>query len=114
MAVIHQPSGQVLAQRVVWARSLWARTRGLIGRRLGPGEVLALQPTNGIHMFFMAYPIDVIFIDRQGSILRIDRHLRPWIGMVPYVRGARTTLEFCAGALDRAEVSPGDHLVFTD
>jgi uncharacterized membrane protein (UPF0127 family) len=54
-----------LATSLEVAGSLWAKFMGLMGRRsLAPGEGLWLPESNGIHMMFMRFPIDAIFVGR--------------------------------------------------
>lgn len=96
------------------ADSFLGRLRGLMGRRaLGDGEGLYLAGTNGVHMLFMRFPIDCIFLgpsrpDESFPIVRVSRSLRPWRGVVWYARGARAVVELPAGAADRHDLSAGD------
>jgi uncharacterized membrane protein (UPF0127 family) len=106
--------GTLLAGDVETAASLWGRFMGLMGRRTLPaGHALWLTGTNGIHMFFMRFPIDAVFLGKpagDGSrlVLSIHRRVRPWVGMVPLVRGAAGVLELPVGAIDDSETRPGD------
>jgi len=60
-------------------------------------------------MFFMAYPIDAIYLDASNQVVRIAADLRPWqVG--PTVRRARRVLELPAGQAARCGVQAGDHL----
>ena len=116
LAARNETRGTVLADRLVVARSLWGRFRGLMGRRSLPaGDGLYLTGTNGIHMFFMRFPIDAVFVGRPSSdggvpVLSVHRGVRPWIGMVPLVRGAAGVLELPVGAIDASGTTPGDTL----
>ena len=61
------------------ARSFGARVRGLIGRRgLAPGEGLLILKCNAIHTFFMSFPIDATFLDKNDRVVRVVRNIRPW------------------------------------
>ena len=81
------------------ARTSWARFVGLMGRAsLAPGRGLWIEPCNSIHMFFMRFAIDVLFLDREGKVKRVLLRLRPW-RVSPIVFGARTTVELPAGTL---------------
>ena len=108
--------GTVVAERLELASSLWARFMGLMGRRSLPsGDGLFLTGTNGIHMFFMRFPIDAIFVakpDADGShrVLSVHRGVRPWVGMVPLVRGAHGVVEVPVGTVDASGTVPGDRL----
>ena len=61
------------------ARTLFARMKGLIGtKRLPPGEGMLILRCNAIHTFFMSFPIDAIFLDREDRVLKVVRNIRPW------------------------------------
>ena len=92
------------------ARSLRDRTVGLLGTAEIPaGEGLWIERSPSIHMFFMRYPIDAVFVDRHGKVVRIVERLRPW-RIVAWVRGARDCLEMPAGAARVAGIQVGDVL----
>lgn len=103
-----------LATSVEHAGSLWLKFMGLMGRpRLEDGAGLWLSGTNGIHMFFMRFPIDAVFLgkpDSEGrrSVLAARRDVRPWVGLVPLVRGADGCLELPAGTIARSGTVEGD------
>ena len=100
----------VVAQRAGLARSRWARLRGLIGRRcLAAGEGLIIQPCSSIHTFFMAFPIDVLFVGQGERVLRAAPAVAPWrIG--PVVPQARYVVELPPGAVSASATQPGDEL----
>ena len=76
------------------ARTLRERMRGLIGSpRPADGEGLLIEKCNAIHTFFMDYPIDALFLDRRGNVVRKVSRIKPWR---PFVWGgfrARSVLE---------------------
>jgi hypothetical protein len=84
--------------------------RGLLGRRsLASGEGLLLKPASSVHTFFMRFPIDVVFLDRDLRVLSIAHDLRPW--RAAGRPGARAVLELPAGECERRGLQPGDCLV---
>jgi len=92
------------------ARSLRDRTVGLLGTANVPaGEGLWIERSPSIHMFFMRYPIDAVFVDREGRVVRVVERLRPW-RIVAWVRGARDCLELPAGSARQAGVQVGNEL----
>ena len=107
-----------LATRLETASGLWGKFMGLMGRRsLATGHALWLPESNGIHMMFMRFPIDAVFLGRPGpdgsrTVLSVHRRLRPWIGLVPLVRHARGVLELPAGAVEVSGTVPGDVIAF--
>ena len=70
-------------------------------------------PMMWIHSFFMRFPIDVVFLDRAGKIIRIMPNVKPWRLTAP-VFGARDALELEAGAAARHPNHPGDVISFEE
>ena len=61
------------------ARTLFERIRGLIGTKSLPeGEGMLILRCNSIHTFFMSFPIDAAFLDRDGNVVKTVRNIRPW------------------------------------
>jgi len=61
---IHERSGKVLAEDLETPRTMFGRGLGLMFRReLAPGRGMWIVPCNGIHMMFMNFPIDAVFLD---------------------------------------------------
>jgi uncharacterized protein len=115
----NETRGTVLAESVEHARSLWAKFMGLMGRSTLPaGHALWLPESNGIHMFFMRFPIDAVFVGKPSSdgsrpVVSTHRGLRPWLGMVPFIRGAHGVLELPVGVIDASGTAPGDSIRLT-
>ena len=104
----------LLATDVEIAGSFWGRFMGLMGRPpLLPGHGLWIPDENGIHMFFMRFAIDAVFLGKAGPdggrvIVALRSALRPWTGLVPLVRGAHGVLELPAGAIRTSASELGD------
>jgi uncharacterized protein len=95
---------------VIRADSFAARFFGLMLRKSLPNhEALLLAPCNSIHMFFMRFPIDVVFLDEQHEIKQMAENLRPW-RIIPPVRAAHAALELPAGSIKRFNMAVGDKL----
>jgi uncharacterized membrane protein (UPF0127 family) len=106
--------GTSVAERCRVARTSGERMVGLLATPgLKAGEGLLIERTQSIHMFFMRFPIDVVFIDRDGSVTRTVSALRPW-RVVWWARGARDCLELPVGALAASGTVPGDRLAMTE
>jgi uncharacterized protein len=109
--------GAILCGRVEVARSMAQRMRGLIGRAgLDPDEGLFIA-TSSIHMMFMRFPIDALFVgapDATGSrrVVGTREGLPPWRGVVWPVRGATGVVELAAGTLRARGVVVGDMVRF--
>lgn len=98
--VVNRTTGRVLAERAGVAEHAWSRFIGLQGSPgLPQGGGLVLLPNNSIHMFFMRFPIDAIFVSEGGNVVRVGRQLRPWtIG--PIAPGALYCVELPSGVAD--------------
>jgi uncharacterized membrane protein (UPF0127 family) len=68
-----------------------------------------IAPCSGIHTFFMRFPIDAVFLDRQQRVVRTYPGLRTW-RMVPLVLRAHSVVELPAGTLEKVPLSRGDQL----
>ena len=89
------------------ADSFWTKFRGLMGRALLPAdEGMLFRHAGSIHMFFMRFPIDVVFCDGDLRVVKVVRGLKPW--RMAAARGATVTIELATGAA--AGLAPGDRL----
>lgn len=106
---VRRSDGTTLLERVEVASTFFERLRGLLGRKgLAPGEALLIVPCNSVHTCFMRFPIDVVFLGRDGAVLAIARCLRPWRFYA--CRGAFAALELSAGSSHRLKIAAGDRL----
>lgn len=81
------------------AETFCERARGLIGHRpLAPGEGMLILRCNCIHTFFMRFPIDAVFLDKEDRVVRIVRNIQPWRFWVWGGWRARKVLETAASA----------------
>ena len=91
------------------ANAFVARFRGLmLTAALEPGTGLLFPRTSSVHTHFMRYPIDVVFLDADGSVVSIRHALRPW--RFASSRGSSSVLELPAGEAARLELAEGDVL----
>jgi uncharacterized protein len=63
---------------IVVARSPLARLLGLALRRRPPRHALLLPRCRSVHTFGMRFPLDLIWLDRDGRVLRVDEAVPPW------------------------------------
>jgi uncharacterized protein len=102
--------GTVVCERCWVAATALRRLKGLLGRSgLEPGEGLLLRPASSIHTFFMRFPIDVVFLDRELGVRKVVPELGPW--RLAGARGARSALELPAGEASRRGIAAGQRLL---
>jgi hypothetical protein len=110
----------VLGTSLEVASSFAGRFVGLMGRReLEPGGGLWLTPGSSIHMLFMRFPIDAVFLGRPDAeggrrVVAVRAALRPWIGVVWWARGADGCLELPAGTAAASGTVVGDVVSLED
>src|SRR6476469_4331236 len=89
--------GKILADRAESAASFYSRFKGLMGvKNLDFGQGLHIKPCNSIHTFFMRIPIDALFLDAEGKIVRLLPAMVPWRLSSIYPK-AKSVLELPAG-----------------
>lgn len=103
--------GQRTEIDVTVATALFARIRGLLGRSSLPmGQGLLIRPCKGIHTFFMKFPIDAVFLDRDNRIVAYHLSLPPNRITRIYPK-AVSVLELAAGTIG-PDVAVGDRIAF--
>ena len=75
-------------------------------KRLPQSTGLLLAPCNSVHMCFMRFAIDVVYIDKEYSIIKVVKNLKPWLGISMCSR-AWATLEMTAGEAERCGCEAG-------
>jgi uncharacterized membrane protein (UPF0127 family) len=114
---LNQTRGTVLCERLEDAGGLGGQGRGLLGRdQLEPGSGMLFEngrftPMMWMHMFFMRFAIDIVFLGRGGKVVKVNRNLKPW-RVSSMVFGARLALELPAGAAEASGTEPGDQIKF--
>jgi len=107
--VLIKRSGDVLVQDLESADNSWTRFKGLMFRSSLPKQGgLWLTPCSSIHMMFMRFPIDVIWLNSNRVVLKVSSGVAPWYGMA-FCWNAWTALELPAGNAEAVQV--GDELI---
>ena len=110
----------VLGASLEVAESFGGRLMGLMGRAaLPPRGGMWLRPGSSIHMLFMRFPIDAVFLAHAGAeggrrVVAVHPSLRPWLGVVWWARGADGVLELPAGTAAATGTVVGDVIVLEE
>ena len=108
--LINITKNNIVADNIIIADKFWARMRGLMWEKeIMEDEGLLLAPCNAVHMMFMRFPIDVIFLDKDFVVVKILDKLKPW-RTSPIVRGAYQVIELKAGVSVKRGINIGDKL----
>jgi uncharacterized membrane protein (UPF0127 family) len=110
---VRNVAGDVICERCEIPESSFGRMRGLLGRSgLEPGGGMLIDAAPSVMTFFMRFPIDVVFLDRDWTVVRIAHALKPW--RVAGARRAVAALELPAGTAAEAGLAEGDVLVLDE
>lgn len=107
--VLNLTRGTVLATRLESAHTAQTRKKGLLGRDcLLPGEGLWIAPCESVHTFFMRFPIDLVYLDRDRRIRKVRSSVGPWRLSACFT--AKSVLELPAGTIGATRTQRGDEL----
>ena len=112
MRITNETRDTLLADRAFEARGFWPRLVGLLRRSsLEPGEALLLDPCTSVHTAFMRFAIDVVYVDRDGKVVKVSPNLKPFRAS-GVLRGGRSVVELPAGVIEATGTVPGDQISF--
>ena len=100
----------VIASDLKEAVNFSQRFIGLMGKdRLEKNEGLWMARCRAIHTFWMRFPLDVVFLDRELIVIKTVKGLRPFRPVVS-CRHAQGVLELPEGTIERARIQIGDRV----
>lgn len=116
LRALNKTRGTVLCERLEEAGGIRGKSRGLLGRDGLDADAGMLfeagrwEPFMWMHMMFMRFAIDIVFLDRDGIVIAINHGLRPW-RLSTLAWGARTAIELASGSAKRSETAEGDRII---
>ena len=100
----------VLGDAVELADTSETRRVGLLKHeRLEPGSGLWIVPCESVHTFFMKFPIDLVYLDKQRKVRKVRHAVPAW--RLSACLTAHSILELPAGTAEKSGTVPGDELV---
>lgn len=110
MHIINLTRNSLLASRVGVANTFWTRLKGLCGRTSLPtGAGLLITRCQAIHMFFMKFPIDAVFVSVEDRVVGLAEDLKPYC-FSPVFFKASYVVELPAGTIRRSGTQVGDQV----
>lgn len=110
MKISNCTKNTILAEEAVLAAGIFKRLKGLLGKKtFEPGQAIILKPCNSIHTFFMRFPIDVLFVDKDNQVIKALSSLAPFSFSPIYIR-AKLAIELPAGTILSTLTQEGDIL----
>lgn len=114
MRLINQTKNTVLAEDVSIANSFFTRIKGLLGKKVFlPNQALILDPCNSVHSFFMHFPIDVLFVDKDYKVIKAIFDFDPNRISRTYWHSSKV-IELPAGKLEITNTQVQDQLQLLD
>jgi len=101
-----------VATELAVADTHWSRLRGLLGMSaddFGNGCGLWIRPCRGVHTLAMRFPIDVVYLNRAGTVVHVEHNLQPW-RFSPVRMQAASILELPSHTVARTGTALGDSI----
>jgi hypothetical protein len=81
-----------------------------MGRKeFSKGSGLLITPCNSIHMIFMKFPLDIVFLDKNNVVIYLIKGIKPW-SVTKIVKSAKSVLELPEGTINDKDLRIGDTL----
>ncbi len=108
MKIFNKSKNTVIAENVILADTFWTRIKGLLGREeLRAGEALVITQCQSIHMFFMRFAIDAIFVDKEDYVIGLVARIKPFC-LSPVFFRSKYVIELREGTIGTTKTSLGD------
>jgi len=108
--VINQSNNTLLFSKAQKKIRFFSKLCGLMFRKgISEENALIFYNAEAIHTFFMRFPIDVVFLDKNMRVLRICHGLKP--SRIVFCKGAFYAIECANGITAIKEIQCGDVLV---
>jgi hypothetical protein len=110
MIICNLTRNTLIADKAITANTMFKRMAGLLGRdRFNSGEALVITPCRSIHMLFMKFPLDIIFIDRANTVVGLCPNIRPF-QFSPFFPRSHSAIETPAGTIAASQTQMGDSI----
>ena len=108
--LMNQTKNLLICSDLETADSFWKRMKGLLGRsEMKETEGLWIKSCSSIHTYFMKFPIDVAFVDKNLKVTKISQSVTPGRLLFSTI-GSRHVFEFGSGRLNNNNLEVGDQL----
>ena len=110
MKIFNKSKGTLIAEKVEIADTIISRLIGLLNRTSLPAtEALIITQCRSIHMFFMKFPIDVLFVDKRNVVIGVVQDIQPF-RLSPYFFKSCSAIELSSGTAAKTKTGVGDFL----
>ena len=114
MQILNTTRGTTIAKCASYAETFSSRLVGLLKRNsLGADEALVITSCNAIHMFFMKFSIDVIFVGKENRVVGLVKGIKPF-HLSPIFWKATYAIEVSVGTIKESQTQLGDAVILKD
>jgi len=108
--LVKKEDGTIISENVIIADTFFKRLKGLMFTKELPWkDSMLLKPCNEIHMFFMNYSLDVLYLDKDLKVVHMNEDLKPGkIGK--RVKDSISVVELPEGRIKETGIKVGDIL----
>ena len=112
MRILNTTQNKIIVDKVVVADSFLSRMIGLLNHKTLPStEALLITHCQSIHMFFMRFPIDAIFVGKNNKVVGLVYNIKPF-QLSPIFFKASFVIEVAVGVISKSKTALGDTLAF--
>ena len=104
---------KVVSRKTVFCRSVWSKARGLMFTKKSDKALVFIfdkEKPISLHMFFVFYPIDVLFLDGKKRVVQLKEYFKPW--HITFCKSAQYVIELPVGTIERTKTNVGDSVRF--
>jgi len=110
LSIQNTSKNTVIAQRGAIADTFLPRMIGLLSRKsLSVDEALIITRCNSIHMLFMRFSIDVIFVDKSDYVVGLVERIKPF-RLSPIFFQSQYAIEVSEGVIEQTKTAVGDQI----
>ncbi len=113
LILINRYTKKLIARNLKIADNFGSRLKGLMFTRHFPGGGLIIKPCQGVHTYFMKYPIDVLILNKENIVIHKEISLAP-NKRSPFFLDAKTVIELPSGTLLNTQITLGDKLFYSE
>lgn len=70
--------GEQFVKGITLADTFWLKLSGYMFRHRPHVPGFLFETSGGIHTFFMLFPLDLVFLDKENRVIKVIRNLKPW------------------------------------
>ncbi|VVB59422.1 putative ACR [uncultured archaeon] len=111
MKLINRTTKKIICEKVVFAKTIFSKLRGLMFREKVDYALVfdfgrASRSSAAIHMFFVFFPIDVVYL-RNGTVVDLYKSVMPFTPYLAPKRDADILIELPEGAIEKGKIEIG-------